>query len=149
MKEEVMGYRKALIDAGLPVKEDLISYAIPGYSGGVEVARRLLRRIERPTAIFARSDQMAIGVIKVAQEMGLRVPQDLSVIGDGDIPIAEFFNPPLSTVRIPRYELGVKAALMLLERIEKKNLPQRQYIFEPRLVIRSSTTVPQEIVSML
>lgn len=149
MKDEIAGYRQALIDAGLQVKEDLILYAAHGYSGGLEAARRLLQRTGRPTAIFARSDQMAVGVIKGAQEMNLRVPQDLSVIGDGDIPIAEYFNPPLSTIHIPRYELGVKAALMLLERIEKKDLPQRQVIFEPRLVVRSSTTVPQEIVSTI
>lgn len=145
-KDELNGYRQALAEAGYPVREDLITYTTPGYSSGVEAGKRLLQQNMRPTAIFARSDQMAIGVIKAALEMGLKVPEDLSIIGNGDIPISQYFNPPLSTIRMPRYEMGVKAALMLLERIKKKNLPQRQAIFEPHLVVRASTTVPKEIV---
>jgi LacI family transcriptional regulator len=147
-KDELSGYRQALADAGYQVREDLITNTTPSYSSGVEAGKRLLQQNTRPTAIFARSDQMAIGVIKAALDMGLKVPEDLSVIGYGDIPISQYFNPPLSTIRMPRYEMGVKAALMLLERIEKKNLPQRQAIFEPHLVVRTSTTVPKEIVAI-
>lgn len=138
-QEEITGYRTALQEAGLPYKEDLIVTAYPTYSGAYEAARRLLTRKDPPTAIFARSDAMAIGAIRAALDLGLRVPQDISIIGFGNIDIAQFLNPPLTTVQSPIYDIGLKAASLLLERVDRGQKERRQMILHPRLIIRGTT----------
>ncbi len=142
--EEVRGYRKALEEAGIPVREDLIIEATPFLSGGYQAARSLLEKPDPPTAIFAHSDMLAIGAARAALEMGLHVPGDLSIVGFGDIPFSEFYNPPLTTVRQPQHQMGSKAAAMLFERMKNKQLPQRQAIVEPRLIIRATTAAPKQ-----
>jgi LacI family transcriptional regulator len=137
--EEMIGYRTALQEAGIPIREDLLVAAYPSFSGGYEAAKSLLSRRNPPTAIFARSDTLAVGAIRAALDLGLRVPEDLSVVGFGDIELAQYLNPPLTTIRQPISELGAMAASMLLERIANKQLGQRQTIVEPRLIVRNST----------
>ena len=112
--------------------------------GASAAARLLLEKQDPPSAIFVRSDGMAIAAIRAALDRGLRVPQDLSIVGFGDIPIAQYYNPPLTTIRQPQLDMGAQAAAMLFERIENNTLPTRQVLVEPSLVIRQSTARRQK-----
>jgi LacI family transcriptional regulator len=113
---------------------------------GYPYAKRLLASGKRFTALFAYNDMSAIGAIRAIQEQGLRVPQDVSVIGFDDIPGAAFYTPSLTTVRQPLNRMGEVAAQSLLERIEGKKDYPSEIAIEPELVVRESTAkAPGEI----
>jgi LacI family transcriptional regulator, galactose operon repressor len=106
---------------------------------GYPFTKQLLARQKRFTALFAYNDISAIGAVRAIQEQGLRVPQDISVIGFDDIPGAAFNNPSLTTVRQPLNRMGEVAAQSLLERIEGKKEYPNEIAIEPELVVREST----------
>jgi LacI family transcriptional regulator len=112
--------------------------------GGYAVASRLLAQTPRPTAIVACNDLMAIGAIRAAREQGLRVGQELSVVGFDNIPLAEHTHPPLTTVHQPVYEIGRMVCRMLARILagEPFDATEFQVLFEPDLVIRDSTGPP-------
>jgi LacI family transcriptional regulator len=93
---------------------------------------------EPPTAVFACNDLMAVGAISGVRKRGWRVPEDLAIIGFDDIALASFTNPPLTTIAQPKYEMGVLAAQMLMERIRDKDMPSRRHLLETALVVRGS-----------
>jgi DNA-binding LacI/PurR family transcriptional regulator len=143
-----LGYEQALVDAGLPVDERLhrtSDFTIPG---GYDAAKQLLGSPhERPTAIFAASDEMAIGAILAARDLGLTVPRDLSVIGIDDHPLADFFG--LSTVAQHPVAQGERAAELLLQALDLARLHGRHdttaapssHTAAADLIVRSSTAV--------
>ncbi|MGO4594832.1 LacI family DNA-binding transcriptional regulator [Leifsonia sp. 2TAF2] len=142
-----LGYEQALRDAGLPVEEQLhraSDFTIPG---GYDAAKQLLGSPhDRPTAIFAASDEMAIGAILAARDLGLSVPRDVSVIGIDDHPLADFFG--LSTVAQHPVRQGEQAAALVLEALETSRgaaaatLPEPvSHTAEADLIVRSSTAV--------
>jgi LacI family transcriptional regulator len=133
------GYRKALKEAGITADEELILRGTFDFESGYRTAGQLLANHNRPTAIFACNDLMAIGAICAATELGLQVPQDLSVVGYDDIPLASYSNPPLTTIAQPNYDMGVKAASMLLERLLDPGMPARRVVLDIELRIRRST----------
>ena len=137
--ERVTGYRQALGEADIPVEERLIVKGDFQYESGYRAARQLLAMDDPPTAIFACNDLMAVGAISAAVELGRKVPDDLSVVGFDDVRLASFTNPPLTTVVQPKYEMGVIAATMLLERMRNHDMPPRRRMFDTTLVIRQST----------
>jgi LacI family transcriptional regulator len=137
--ERVTGYRQALDESGIPVDEALIVKGDFQYESGYQAARQLLSMDDPPTAIFACNDLMAVGAISAAAEMGRRVPADLSVIGFDDVGLASFANPPLTTVVQPKYEMGVIAATMLLERMHEPEIPPRRRMLDTSLLVRRST----------
>jgi len=106
---------------------------------GYPVTKRLLAREKPFTAIFAYNDISAIGAIRALEEQGLRVPQDVSVLGFDDIPGAAFYKPSLTTVRQPLHRMGEVAAQTLLDRIEGKKEYPSEMAIEPELVVREST----------
>ncbi|MER7796874.1 LacI family DNA-binding transcriptional regulator [Microbacterium sp. NPDC096154] len=110
----VDGYRAAMTAAGLPIRNEWIRYGDFHTTGGAEGARRLLALDEPPTAIFAGSDLQALGVYEVARERGLRIPEDLSVVGYDDLPFAEWLSPRLTTVHQPLEAMGRAAALLAI-----------------------------------
>jgi LacI family transcriptional regulator len=87
----------------------------------------------------AGNDLMALGCYDVLAERGLRCPDDLSVVGFNDMPFSERFNPPLTTIRIPHYEIGAAAADLLLERLQNPDAPARHIMLAPELVVRASS----------
>ncbi len=105
-------------------------------------ARATLRRHEPPTAIFGANDLIALGVIRLAREIGLAVPGDLSVVGFNDIPQSELFDPPLTTVRVPQEEMGVLAAALLIDQVEGRHIERRRIVLETELEVRGSTATP-------
>jgi LacI family transcriptional regulator len=110
-------YRGALGRADHGPDPALIFHARITIEGGHEAGRRLLDRADRPTAVICHSDVMAIGLLQACGERGVRVPDDLSVVGWDDVPYASLVTPALTTVRVPRYELGQAAARRLLDLI--------------------------------
>ncbi|HEY1012186.1 MAG TPA: LacI family DNA-binding transcriptional regulator, partial [Herpetosiphonaceae bacterium] len=110
------GYKQALLEAGLPIESALIVEGDFTQEGGRLAMRRLLE--QRPGAVFAANDMMALGALQTAREAGLRVPEDLALAGFDDIPVAPFANPPLTTVRQPIREIGLTAANLLIDLLE-------------------------------
>ena len=134
------GYRKALEEAGIAENGKLVVRGNFDFKSGYRAARQLLANDKQPTAIFASNDIMAIGAICAAVESGLQVPQDLSVVGYDDIPLASYSNPPLTTIAQPNYDMGVRAASLLLERLHDPGRPSQRIVLDVELRIRRSTT---------
>lgn len=133
------GYLAALAEAGLPAYPELVAEAGYVEEGGARATERLLSLDHRPTAIFAVTDMTAVGVYGVARRMGLRVPDDLAIVGYNDIPLASRLIPGLTTVHVPIHEFGTVAARMLLEQIETGERRPQRVVFTPELVVRGSS----------
>jgi len=85
---------------------------------------------------------IALGAIRLAREIGLAVPRDLSVVGFNDIPQSELFDPPLTTVHVPQEEMGVLAAALLIDQLEGRHIERRQLVLETELMVRGSSAPP-------
>lgn len=139
IKQREEGYKKALQDSGLKFDSSLIVHGDYSYKSGLRLGKHLLSMNERPTAIFAISDIMAVGVIRSARENGLRIPDDLAVIGFDNISLASMCEPLLTTISQPKYDMGCIAMELLLKQIKSGN-KEPQYIFlEHELIIRETT----------
>ncbi|MEJ5998420.1 LacI family DNA-binding transcriptional regulator [Corynebacterium sp. H130] len=132
------GFRRAMEEAGLEIREDWILHSLFDFEAGVANATALLGA-DRPTAVFAANDAMALGVMAQARTMGLKVPLDLSVVGYNDTPLAEQMPKPLTTVRVP-FEQIASAALDQLFGPASDEL-RREFV--PTLIPRKTTARPQ------
>ncbi|MEV4800499.1 LacI family DNA-binding transcriptional regulator [Nonomuraea sp. NPDC049421] len=141
LREE--GYRSALADAGLPLDPALIRVAGYDETDARNTVRELLTLPSPPTAIFAANDVSAISTIEVATSMGLRVPEDLSVIGFDNVPESMMSDPPLTTVEQPIQQMGLIAVEMLLDLLAGRDPAQRHVRLPTRLVPRSSCAPPK------
>jgi LacI family transcriptional regulator len=109
------GYRRALSEFDVSFRPELVVEGEPTVHGGLDAAAELLRREPRPTALFCFNDRMAMGAYRALRRAGLRVPDDVSVVGfDNEEPIAPWLDPPLTTIRLPHYEMGRWAVQYLL-----------------------------------
>lgn len=138
--ERHAGYRQALEAVQIPYDPALVVTADFTFKGGRAAARRLLDLPEPPTALFCANDESAMGALRAARDKGLRVPEDLSVIGFDDIQLAEITDPPLTTVRQPRAEMGAKAMDVLIRTIEGEALSGLDIVMPVELVVRGSTS---------
>lgn len=135
--ERLQGCVKALHEYGLPVDESLILSGNYLLEEGYEAAKVLLQK--QVTAIFAFNDLMAYGVYRAAFEMGLSVPEDLSVVGYDNLPYNQLLVPPLTTIDQSAYQMGETAAKLLLNELNNKKAEKKQVIKEPTLIIKGST----------
>lgn len=133
------GYLAALREAGLPAMPDLIVQGDFGQRSGHAAMRALLALPERPTALFAASDAMAAGALAAIREAGLRVPEDVAIVGFDDSPIASLTSPMLSTVRQPIQLLGAEAARLLLDQLQGGTTEPLCERLPVELVIRGSS----------
>src|SRR5580700_3953897 len=118
------GYQEAMRSHGLAVNDDEIVYATAyTVEDGLRCGRELLEAADDLTAVVAANDMLAVGCYGALDELGLRCPEDMSVIGFNDMPFVDRLHPPLSTVRFPHYQLGTEAATLLIERIEAPDSP--------------------------
>lgn len=138
-RQREAGYRKALEDSGIEFDLSLIKHGNYGFKSGLRAANQLLSVKEKPTAIFAISDSMAVGAIRAVRESGLKVPSDIAVVGFDDISFAAMSEPPLTTISQPKYDLGCTAMEMLLKQIEGKEKEPTEILLEHELIIRQST----------
>jgi len=134
------GYRDAVRVAGLPADRTLVEAGVDwGVDGGRRAAERLLGSAPKLTAIFAQSDLLALGAIAALRSHGLRVPEDVSVIGFDDIPVSSIFDPPLTTVRQPMREVGALAARLVGDRAASPGRGRAtHHVLRAPLVIRGS-----------
>lgn len=132
------GYRRALEERGIPWEAVLTARGDFRCRGGYDAMRELLALDDRPTAVFACNDLMAMGAICAASKRGLRVPQDLAIIGCDDIALASFTSPSLTTVAHPKREMGRVAVDMLVRRIEDRDMRPTKRVLPTKLVIRDS-----------
>ena len=137
------GYRAAMDAAGIPIDPDLVAYGDFHVGSGVEQARRMLQLRDAPTAIFAGNDLMALGVYQAARAEHLRIPDDLSVVGFDDLPVAGWVGPPLTTIRQPLTEMAVIAARLVLGLARGTRPPQTRVELATELVLRESTAPPK------
>lgn len=136
------GFREAAAAHGLD--GGMITYASAfAEEAGVQAARKLLSSWPDCTAVVAGNDLIALGVYRAAAEAGRTCPDDLSVVGFNDMPFADKFAPPLTSVHVPMYELGSRAAELLLERLRSASAVPRTLLLETRLVVRGSTAPPR------
>ncbi|BAS27006.1 LacI family DNA-binding transcriptional regulator [Limnochorda pilosa] len=138
-QDRVTGYRQALEAHGLPFDPELVRFTDFSREQGSQAARGLLGLPDPPTAFFATDDLLAWGALQVASDLGLQVPRDLSVVGFNDDPMSGYLNPPLTTVRVPIFELGRVAARLLLERLHDPASPVQHVLVPTHLVPRAST----------
>ncbi len=133
------GCQRALDEAGLEMRSEWIA-RVGGFDiqAGEAGARRLLHGLDRPSAVFAITDLMAAGVLRIANLQGLRVPQDLALVGFNDIPLAGLLDPPLTTVRAPATELGCQGMRLLQRRINGELEPPEKILLPVSLVVRQS-----------
>jgi LacI family transcriptional regulator len=132
------GYVEALKSHGIPVDARYIVQGDFHPESGFEAGKKILSLSERPTAIFACNDLMAMGVNKAAASMGLRVPDDLALVGYDDIELASYTNPPLSTIQQPKVEMGLTALQIILDRISNRESGRQKIQLPVSLVVRSS-----------
>lgn len=137
--ERLLGYQDALAAAGIPFDEALVRYGNYSPSSGYNAALSLLEKAEPPTAIFVASDEVAIGALAAIHAQGLRVPEQMAIVGFDDNPLARFTTPALTTVRLPFEEMGRQAARMLIERILDPGAPLRQVLLPTELLVRASS----------
>ena len=133
------GYRAGLADVGITADPTLIRHGNFDFDSGLKLATELLDRDPPPTAIFAASDPMAVGVLTAARSRGVRVPDDLSVVGFDDSFLTEWATPALTTVRQPLRDMGRVALRTLLRLVEGKPLDSHHVELATALVIREST----------
>ena len=134
------GYREAMRAHGLDVRDDLVVQAGFLETGGYTAMKRLLGVQPRVDAVFAANDPTAIGAMKAIWEAGLRVPQDIAVVGAGDVAHGDLLRVPLTTVGWSKEELGKRAAELILDQIgPHPDGPFRRIIVPPRLIVRSSS----------
>ncbi|MFZ6843910.1 LacI family DNA-binding transcriptional regulator [Undibacterium sp. RuTC16W] len=137
--DRVSGYLRALKEAGIDFNSEYLAHSDFTSQGGFSAFQQLLALPDRPTAIFASNDLMAIGGLCAAQQTGMRIPEELSVMGYDDIALASFSTPPLTTIAQPKYEIGVLTARVLVNRIINAELPLRREMLETKLTVRQST----------
>lgn len=137
--ERLVGYRAALQDAGIPYDPALVIGGDWEVQSGYPAAKSFLNLADPPTAIFAANDLMALGAIYAIQESGLRVPEDIAVVGYDDREIASIARPSITTVSLPCYEMGQRSAKLLLQLLDKEIEAEAPIKIQSRLLIRESS----------
>jgi DNA-binding LacI/PurR family transcriptional regulator len=140
--ERQSGYEQALRAYGLPVDPTLIVRGDSRPKGGIEAMQQLLGLPSRPTGVFCYNDVTALGAMRAARAAGLRIPQDLSVVGFDDIDLAPYLEPPLTTIAQPKREMGEKAVQMVLDLLAGDKLVE-DCVLPSRLIVRGSTMPPR------
>lgn len=139
-RERQKGYEASMREAGL--KLNILHEDATSFEAGQLAGKQLLSGVERPTAIFAINDATAMGIIRAARDLGLKVPGDLAIIGFDDVGIASTFDPPLTTVRVDKEAMGTLAARRVLDLIKKPQQPYCRIIAGVSLVTRQSCGCP-------
>ncbi len=136
-RERLQGYRQTMEQHGLEVRPE---WVISATYGGADLTplQRLLQQPDRPTALFAWSDEVAIHAIRVCEELGLRVPDDVAIVGYDSTPICDHTRPTLTSVRQPIYEMASSAVALLVDLLSGRQPEPRTHLFMPSLEVRES-----------
>lgn len=137
-RDRLKGFRQAMAQHNIPIESFLVQEGDFSFESGYNMMMKFLALDQPPTAVFAANDEMAIGAIKAIKSKGLHVPDDISVVGFDDIKFASIYEPALTTISQPMFEIGKKAMELLIKLINKDQLEKNQYILEDQLVIRET-----------
>jgi len=137
-KERIQGFHRAMDEASLRIDDDWILEGNFECDTAVLAADKILVMDRKPTAVFCFNDTMALGLMSRLQQKGVRIPEDMSIIGYDNIELAEYFSPPLTTIHQPKRRVGKNAFEILLERIKDKDHERRIFEMKPEIVKRSS-----------
>lgn len=137
--ERMAGYRLAHENANLPLDESLVIDSEPTSKGGEEAALKLLDLPDSPTAIFCFSDLIAFGVMKMLTKQGIVIGRDIDIVGFDNIPEAEIYHPPLTTVSSYPKSIGNQSAKLLHSKIKRENEEMHRIILKPQLVVRETS----------
>jgi LacI family transcriptional regulator len=132
------GYRQALAEAGLPYDDTIIRYGSFRARSGYQAMDELLDLADPPTATFIASDEVATGALAALHERGLAVPDEMAIVGFDNIPVARYLVPPLTTIHLPAYELGLRAAEKLIGIIQGEEAAERGVLLDTELIVRES-----------
>lgn len=137
-RERIEGARNTLRQAGIEDAPSLSLPCAPNASGGYRTAQELLARRPDVQALVCYNDMVAVGALQACAERGLSVPDDVAIVGYDDSTLAELVQPSLTTLRVPKYDIGADAARILLDRIQGQK-GQREVLHRPELIVRRST----------
>lgn len=143
-QDRTEGFKNAMSEANIDIDPQLLYAGDWSATSGQQGVDNLLSVKDGFTAIFAQNDRMAVGAIHQLQLKGFSIPADISIVGFDDMPLASYFNPPLSTIRQDILSIGANASRLLLDSIKDKNISKKQLLFTPELVIRNSTSAPNK-----
>lgn len=142
-QSRLTAFKRSLEECGIAVNPEWIIEGNHTMEGGIAAAEKLFAGAKLPTAVMCSNDITAIGVLHKAYRAGLRVPDDLSIIGFDNIHISEMMTPPLTTIQMSCFELARAAVMALRAHVEEELTPQREYPIETNLVVRESTGYPR------
>lgn len=137
-QERRLGYMEALQDAGVTPEDALVATGDWSSASGYHATLQLLERSTSFSALFVQNDRMAMGALQALRERGIRVPQDVAVVGFDNIPSTPYFDPPLTTMHQPNYELGRLGAQLLIDLIHGESAPTGPIRLETKLIVRRS-----------
>ena len=138
-QDRIMGYREALKVVHCAVRSEFVIEGDWSASSGHAAMLELLKQPQPPTAIFAQNDRMALGALRAARDLGMSVPEQIAVIGLDDMPLASYFDPPLTTMRQDMFDMGRTAAQLLVRAVEQPQVKHQQLRLPAELIIRQST----------
>lgn len=139
-KQKYEGYKRALADADVTLNDDyIVSSSEYSYEFGKQAIEQLLELTEKPTAVFAASDEMALGIIHGTQDKGYQVPEDLEVVGFDNTRLSTMVRPTLTTVVQPMYDIGAVAMRLLTKYMNKEEVEEKKVVLPHRIEKRSST----------
>lgn len=141
-ERRLAGFRRALAEAGLSADQGLIVEGDGSFAAGAAAMDALMGRARPPTAVFCVNDTVALGAMRRAKQLGLSVPGDVSIVGIDDIYSAAIADPPLTTIRQPRQDIGAAGVDMLVGMLEGRRGVAREIILPHELVVRASTAAP-------
>lgn len=133
------GYRAALERSGIALDETLVRSGDYSAESGYNAMRSLLNEASLPTAVVTGNDTIAIGAISAIVEAGLRVPDDIAIVGFDDIPLAQFISPSLTTVRVPAHQMAEACGSMIIDLIQGRPIQERKRVFPAELIVRKSS----------
>lgn len=137
-RQRMAAYKSCLLERGIACRPEYVALGDYSWQSGYEAAKGLLALEEPPTAIFATNDIMAMGVIKAAGELGIPVPEKLSVMGYDNIDMSNLCSPALTTIHQPKYHVGLEAVRILMQDLNKTESRERYIGLDTRLVVRNS-----------
>ena len=142
LSDRLKGYKQALENAKIPIKNNLIltDAKYPDRANGYNSIKNLLNKNKNVTAVFACNDAMAIGVLNYLNEKGYKIPKDMSLIGFDDVEADLMLNPPLTTIRVPKIEMGVEALKLLVNTLKNKKSLSNKILVPVELILRKSTS---------
>jgi LacI family transcriptional regulator len=143
LSDRLVGYKQALTNAKIPIKNNLIATdaKYPDRVNGYNSAKKIFSKNKNISAVFACNDAMAIGALRYLKDNSYKIPDDVSVIGFDDVEADLMFSPPLTTIRVPKIEMGVEALKLMVNTLRNKKSLSKKILVPVELIERASTTI--------